>query len=372
MRKLYFLYSVAALTLVAGALQSCKKSTGIVNNNVISTPYTLFFADTAGSLFNTNDGINIKSSLFPSDGYPSRAICYSNNTLLWIKHNIYYSNNNATNFNAANLLLNPFSGLTTYTVADSAFNQTVILKAADDQKIYVAVDDEMVRTFWPPVSYGLGIAYSNNDGNPKSWLIDSNYDQGINATNVRITTLTQLKNNTIFAYDQASNRLFNKLKTATDSAWHETNMSTTNGLPTPNSFTLAHFNNMLVVVDYKNSWGAYYSLDNGVDWFQFHGLPATKHLYYASSPFDQVLLVGTDSMGVYKLSTDDLTLFKSANIGLESFTSVRSIAAKENVIKNEGITMQYIYLATDKGIYRSQDLGESWIKVVPGNFVSIY
>jgi len=370
MRKINFLLSVAALSLLTGALQSCKKSDGIVNNNVISTPYSLFFADTAGALFNTNDGINIKKSLFPTDGYPSRAICYSNSTLLWVKRNIYYSNNNATNFNAANIVLNAFDGLPTFTVADSAFNQTVILYAANEKKVYLAVDDNMTRIY-PSANYGMGLAYSNNDGNPKSWIIDTAYDNGISG--VKINTLTQLKNNMIFAYDPQTNRIFHKLTTFTDadSGWHET-LAGANPLPTPNAFTLAHFNNMLVAVDYKFKQGAFYSTDLGANWSRFNGLPANRNLYYASSPFDQVLLVGTDSFGVYKLSTDDLTMFKASNIGLDNFTSVHSIAAKENIYKNNSIATQFIYLATDKGIFRSQDLGESWIKVQPGNFISIY
>ncbi len=382
MRKSYLTYILTVFVLLAASFQSCNKRVdGIDNNVVIETPYTMYYSDTAGALYNTNDGISIRQMLFPSDGYSSRAICISGNNILWIKHNLYLSANNGTNFNIANYLFAPISGNYLLDVCDSTNNQSVILNAADEGRVYVAT-----FTFknWydatNSIAYikGLGIACSESNGNATTWFIDTVYDGSLNKLNAgvsntyaNVTTLTQLKNNTIVAYDPFHNRIFSKAHL--NNEWVEQRHSNTNpdSLPQPNYFTLAHFNNILVAVDNNFGNGAYYSSDTGITWHRYNGLPAGRNLICAASPFDQVLLVGTDSMGVYKLGTDNVT-FATANIGLQTASTVHSIAAKVNVYKNDGITKQYVYLATSQGLYRSEDLGQSWIRVQIGNIVTIY
>ncbi len=56
---------------------------------------------------------------------------------------------------------------------------------------------------------------------------------------------------------------------------------------------------------------------------------------------------------------------------MEPNPSVRGIVAKENIYKNN-ISRQYIYISTNYGIYRSEDGGETWALVFPGNFTIIY
>jgi len=368
MRK-YFRFHIillSALTLLA--YQSCKRNDAIDNNIVIETPYSLFFSDTGGALYATNDGKDVRPLLFPSDGYPSRALCTAGNNILWVKHNMYYSPVFGGNFNPNFFWVN-----------DSAVNQTLVLNAADhDGRVYLAATDSFT---WPDFSTnntyirGMGVYISDQNGSPGSFVVDSNYDPVLNSpaptisTGIHVTTFTEVQNPpaTIYAYDPYLNRLFYKVgKTG---MWTERKQLV--ALPQPNAFTLAHFNNILVAVDYKYGNGAYYSPDAGGSWIKFTGLPQGRNLFCASSPFDMVLLVGTDSMGVYKLNIDN-TSFSSANVGLTNHTTVKSIAAKENVYKNDGITQQYIYLATTTGLYRSEDLGQSWILYRPGNYVSAY
>jgi hypothetical protein len=93
-----------------------------------------------------------------------------------------------------------------------------------------------------------------------------------------------------------------------------------------------------------------------------------QRLLATAAPFDQVLLVGTDSLGVYSLSGNT---FSPINNGLGTTTSVRGIAAKDNVYKND-LVRDYFYIATSTGLYRSQDAGENWERVFPGDFTVIY
>jgi hypothetical protein len=98
-----------------------------------------------------------------------------------------------------------------------------------------------------------------------------------------------------------------------------------------------------------------------------NGLP--KHILYCTyAPFDQTILVGTDSMGVYRW---DGTNFVPSNAGLQDNTVVYSFAAKEDVYKN-GVSKKYVYAATNKGLYRSEDYGVNWTLALPGSFVALY
>jgi hypothetical protein len=380
MRKLYLNYILVFFALIAAAFQSCNKHVdGIDNNVVVETPYTLYYADTAGVLYNTNDGTTIDKILFPADGYASRALCTSGTDILWVKYDLHLSSNNGINFNTANYLMIPSSSGNYFNINDSSYNQTLILNAQDEGRVYITTDPNGNNTFTLGGKLyirGMGIAYSEQNGNATTWYVDTDYDNALNVTsgsvvqtNINVTTLTELTSNTIIAYDPFHNRVFSK-DSKTD-PWIEEKQTHADSLPMPNAFTLAHFNNMLVAVDYKYGNGAYYSTNLGQDWTKFNGLPAGRNLYYAASPFNQVLLVGTDSMGVYKLGTDNVT-FASSNTGLETSTSVYSMTSKLVVYKNESVSMQYIYLATSQGLYRSQDLGQSWIRMQIGNFVSCY
>jgi hypothetical protein len=85
--------------------------------------------------------------------------------------------------------------------------------------------------------------------------------------------------------------------------------------------------------------------------------------------FGQVLLVGTSQYGMFRVGNG--TIFEQVNNGLESNLIVRNITANSDIYKNKAIK-QYVYIATNKGIFRSLDLGANWIMVKPDNTVLIY
>lgn len=345
MRKNYPVYKLAAVVLMAVAFQSCRKYNDINTDTVIVAPYSLYFSDSAGSLINTNDGNIFKPSVFPSDGYPSRAICVAGTNLLWVKGNAHISTNNGVNFNPTYLNVNP-----------AAPNQSLILYSSDEDRVYLAST--------------LGVAYSDQKGQVNTWQTDSNFIK-VAGVAVLPTSFTELLDNTIIAYDNTSNRIFTKANKT--SPWVESKPAPAPAkfLPAPgHRFSLGHYNNTLVAIDLLGSGGAWYSNNKGVSWEQYTGLPTTRPLLSIASPFNGVLLVGTDSLGLYALQGSS-TNFVYSGSGLGINSSVRGITFKENVYEN-GVAKQYVYVATSQGIYRSQDLGQNWVQVIAGNYYSIW
>lgn len=342
MQKSYLSYKLGLIALMAIGLYSCKKQNGINNNNVIETPYSVYVADTGGVLYNTNDGTLFKQ-IFPSDGYPQRAICISGNTLLMAKKNLSYSINNGTNFNPTYDSLSHFGS-----------NQSMMLFSQDENRIYVA-----------SIGGRMGIAFSYNNGLPDTWVSDTLYDTSMHNA-ISVTSFTEMTNNVIVAYDALNNRVFSR-NSVTDQWVERTN--STNPLPL-GYFSLGHYNNTLVAIDNSGLNGAWYSNDTGKSWQQYTGLPANRPLLSVSSPFNQVLLIGTDSSGVYSLE-GNTTNFQAANNGLASNLMVKGITYKTNLYKN-GNTQNYVYIATNQGLYRSVDNGSNWILMMKGNYVAIY
>lgn len=342
MRKYCLIYKLAFLSLSVIAFSSCKKENGIDNNTVVKKPYGLYIGDAEGSLFNTNDGDNYKT-VFDPDGFPSRALITSGNNIVWVKGNVHLSEDNGKNFNPTYDRVNAFYfGTSTYLPW-----QSIILDAPEHHLIYICSIDSK------------GVAVSRDHG--KTWGLDNKWDNGI--ANGVITSLTQIKSGVVFGHNLDNDSLYRK----EDSSDNWSYVKTVNGLPGSGIFYLSHFNNSLVATDVAGINGVYHSDDEGKNWVAYSGLPNAL-LYTTASPFDQVLLVGTDSMGIYRLQGGS---FIPSNNGLETNTVVYAIVGKEDIYKNE-VVKRYVYIATNKGLYRSEDLGQNWALVKPGSYVAVY
>ena len=348
------------LSLCVTGLFSCvKKSNTINNGSVIETPYSLFFSDTAGAIYNTTDGKNIAKTVLPPDGYPGRAMVTSHENLLVVKPNMYVNVNNSTNFNLA------YDMLAQYLHTDvngtvRGLDQTMIISLPGWNHVYVASAD-------PSSSNFFGIAWSQLDGVINTWYAENYYDTvGItNLTNIHTNSFTQTKDGTLFAHDN-TNRMF--YRPSLDQRWMET--ANVTPLPIGGYFSIGHLNNELIAIDTKGSNGAYYSDDKGANWHSYTGLPANTPLLSICSPFEQLCLVGTAGKGLYVFNPGTSS-FQPSNSGLGDNTTVRGIAFKENIYKN-GTHQQYVFLATDQGLFQSSDMGLNWVKTLPGNFVTIY
>ncbi len=334
MRTSLLLSASAAVLLTAAGLGGCRKENGIDNNQVISRPYGVYFSDSSGALYSTTDGENI-SLVFPPDGALARTLVTAGKNIVWVKNNLFLSDDNGRNFNPRY-----------FSVPPGVAWQSMALTVPSHDRVYVASTD------------GRGVALSNDTG--RTWRADNLFDS-TTVEPVGLSSFTQTADGIVYAYSSITGYFYRR--TARDNPWIEVVPA---GLPTA-TFHLSHFGNTLVVGDYGGVEGVWYSTDRGLNWSQFSGLPA-RRVYAILSPFEQTLLVGTDSLGVYRLQG---TTFVPSNAGLETYTTVRGLSAAYNKFKN-GAVRQYVYAATATGLYRSDDGGVNWDLAQAGNFVTAY
>lgn len=341
--KCYFLY-IAIFTLAIGAFfgTGCKKFDGIDNNKVVRTPYGLYFSDNLGSLYNTNDGKAFKF-VFPGDGVASRTLVVSGDNIIIAKYNVKLFPD-ATVFVSADagLNFNPRA----YSGAPNAVWQSMMLDVPSHDRVYLAS------------TKGQGVEFSQDHG--VTWEPDISFESPGPTT---IESFAQLNNGKLYALDNNGPHIYERATKVAQ--WKEVTMTT--ALPNGGRYYLAHFNDALIAASY-NGGGVYSSTDGGVTWVQYGGIPSGQKILSAGGPLDQVLLAGTDSAGIYRLVGDS---FQPSNNGLLQNTSVYSIVGKQETFKNN-VVRQFVYIATSKGLYRSEDLGKNWTAVRPGDMRLAY
>ena len=418
MQKISLYIAIGFLATLTCFFWGCKKINGNNNNQVIETPYGLYYAGADGGIYLTNDGTTVSKVVFPSDGKPVRAMLVTGPNLLVVKNNLYIKSITSDNFNLA------YDSVATYrtpTVLGDTIdlNQSMIVRIADWSLDYTATRASIVAN-----NYTGGVSSKSANGVFNSWYLDIypaplptstvtpvplpsghfgllNDPSNPNIATVRITSFAKLKHDTLCAYDAIHNRNFYRTK---DVGWFEVtgktgpyafpnygdpsdattasplpaayrtmSVTATNELPGEDStyehFFYGHYNNRLIAVCGKGDQGAYYSDDLGHNWTHYMGLPANTPLYCISAPFEQVCLIGSAN-GLYILNVNTGE-WQQNNKGLASNIVVRNIAYKENFYKN-GTSQKYIYLATNKGIYQSKDMGANWLMTIPGSFTAVY
>lgn len=395
MRKSSLLKNLGLILLAVSGIYSCKRFNNIDNSNGIQTPYGLFFSDSAGALYLTNDGREYTGPFFPPDGKSCRALVTSGNNILWAKTHLYYSNNNGRNFNPT------YDTLSTYPFFDCNMrerntNQSMLKNLPGwGNRVYTISASKDNGKNW------LGVLFSDNFGNPGTWQLDGSYDTDkVGRMPVRMYSYTQLANGVLCGLafsgptdnDNAHPRNFVKRSNdpnAYEARWYEITANPDNipyiylgnksGTPLPpygttltdtGFFYLGHMVNRLIAIDAKCFYGAWYSDDTGKNWKQYTGLPANTPLLCIEAPFEEVCLVGTAGKGLWILNahTDK---WEPCNKGIGSNVTVRSIVGKKNIYKN-GTERKFIYVAANDGIYESSDGGINWTKTIGGNYVAVY
>ncbi len=339
-------YSLLILLTGALAFGSCRKENGIDNNKVVITPYGVFFADRLGGLMNTNDGLSYRT--FPgtgTDGVADRAIIISGGNIIFIKKNLFVSSDNGKSFNYRLNTVNP-----------AARWASMLTDVPSYGRVYVAS------------TQGSGLEYSEDNG--VTWQVDNAFQVpagGTPPTPGGISSIVQLDDpaQSLWALDNAGPRFY--IRANVNAKWIEINP--TSPFP-PGAFYLSSFNNSPVATDYNGSGVYFFDTTQNTGWKKYPGLPngSNHKLYACAAPFGQSLLVGTDSTGIYRLVGGTLV---PSNNGLKSYTSVYGITGKQDVYKN-GLIKKYVYIATNNGLYRSEDFGQNWTLMYPADLRTIW
>lgn len=339
------LYKLAVVILLATVVHGCKKKSplSIDNNQVVQKPYTLFVVDTIGAMWHSNDGETFTEVPGPGSGSGiyTRSVIFSGANILFIQFNGFVSDDRGNNFNALSLSPDAKSSMRPNPYA---FGQSMIYDVPSFHRLYLAAE----------VDNNLVVMRSDSNGAIGSWLPDA----------IFATSFTQLKEGTLIAYDD-SKKTSSKLTDVTK-PW----TTGTAALPA-GKFFINHFENLVIAADTTGDKGVYYSSDYGITWTPFTGLPAGIPVISITSAFDQKLLVGTKGAGVYSVIPKLSSEFKLSSEGLEGGIEVHGLTAKSNIYKN-GAVKQYIFAATNKGVFRSEDLGANWVNVFDRNSVAIY
>jgi hypothetical protein len=385
---LYCFTALATFIIVMSFAGCHKKVNGINNNTIVETPYVLYFSDTAGQVFYSNDGISIHREVFQPDGFPCYALIVSGNNILFAKNNLYYSSNNGVNFNHSydSLRLRPDTAVDGLPIN---LNQSMIIDVPGSPNVMYTTSRQIHNVPAGHYNY-VGVAYNNNHGTAGNWSLDNGYDTiGVGRMPVKMISYTLLANGVLagLAIDSDDihyRNFYNTTPTDVYSRWSECTGSAlgapsdTNGSPLPPNaaipdtcaFRYGHFNNRLIAIDMKGRQGAWYSDDSGRIWSKYSGLPPMTPLLCVYAPFEQICLIGTHRHGLYILHSNTGT-WEPNNNGLGTNITVRNITAKEKIYKN-GVKEHHIFLATDQGIFISKDGGINWTKTIPGNYTTVY
>lgn len=334
---------IIAGLLAFAALQGCQKVSNIGKDNdtVILTPHTVIASTDEGWLVKTNDGRTF-NSMFPPDGYAATMVSSAGANVIMLKSRIFYSDNNGKNFNPSTYMdFNPKPWR--YWVFDCPAHK---------------------RTYMAS-KIGNGVAYSEDGG--ITWKEDKKW-QANTSPNVMISSFAQLSNNAVFAFNDDYNVLYRR--DAVDDNW---NAVVVEGVfPSASAYFLTSNNTDLFIVDYNGFGGAWYSLNEGVNWTKFGvgELPTSGNEKFvgAASGASGTLAVATEN-DVYFANTT--SSFVKANTGLDIGTKIYGITGKYNVYK-DGNRVNFLYIATTKGIYRSDDNGFSWDKVSFNEYNTAY
>lgn len=354
MRRIHSIYTLLCVALAVFALQSCQqKSMTEPPDGYVLKPYSLFAIDAKGLVWSTNDGERFQQWTGGTQGVAVESIFTSGHRLLF--RSLGGSVLHATEPDTAagmNLNSNPsYKAMNLASFGPSAvislfeFNDTP--KAGAVNRVYVAS--------------ATGAAWNDSNGAPNTvWFVDG-ATEGITTGT---TSFAQLANKKVVAYDDVSRAIYVRDNFGTFTWVRKAG----NGLPAAGvgkTYIVSKGNDIVVVMvngDASNN-GIWVSTNEGADFNKQPDIMRNGNIVAditgATGAFGKVLIASTNSNGIWRLGGQGIW---EPTFGLKEGTKVHAITSKYNVFKSEQVR-EYIYAATSTGLYRSDDLGQNWIRL---------
>jgi hypothetical protein len=335
-----FLALACVSTLILG---SCDKYNTIDNSATIKTPYSLLTGGTSGELFKSNNDKEF-SQLFWSDGSFTHDILVADTNIIHVRNRIYVANGKSFPYSPVlksnSTLVNDYVSLGLNDLGYKRVN-TVLY---DDARKHVYVCTK------------TGIELGLNNGATFS------ADPAKGALNIA-TSIVKLDNGNIYAYDNTvpgSGKFYERTPNSTLNVVNAFTAKTGPSNTGNPIWTLAsNVNNLYAFCKFGYSKPKY-STDNGTTWLSTTGFADSTLLFMAKTcKFNGVLYAANEKGGLYKLVG---TNFVQINGGLPPGIRIYDIVGKRNVYRTDA-TKDYYYLATDLGLYKSEDNANNWVKV---------
>lgn len=349
-----FLYLVLT-AIVIGAVSGCKKYNEVDNSSTVETPYILYIGGYNGTLHKTNDATYFNAN-FHTDNSPVRQVIIADTNILYLKQNCYFSKNEGLAFQLNNNHTLPYVDLfyKYYLPYSMVYDK-------NNREVFLCTRTGLEK------STDLGASFSpETNWDPAPPLAGLNYQiPPFNTITGEIPlSITQLDNSDLYCLGDSAH-LYQKLA-GSGTKWKQLTPTT----PLPNDsalWYLSHQGNTLIAIDFIGTYGIYNSTDGGMTWVAYTGVPKSRKLLFGNTPSfsNNTFFVGIDSVGIIKQSG---TGFTGTGAGIPLYCKPGMIEGKRNIYRN-GYIKNFLFCATDQGLFISYNNGEDW-KLIWNGFYS--
>jgi hypothetical protein len=335
-----------AILLSALVLSSCDKYNNISNTNTIKKPYALYMGGMYGNLAKTNDGELFDWPQKAGTTHFSNGLLTTENRIIHLRKHIYVAD--ATKPYHAPVQQNNWLVRGTIITNDSFGGNYLNIYCHDKSRneVYVSTTN--------------GLVISTNGGKDAFILDGKLPPTGLGFP----TSIVQLSNDKLYTWDETSKKVCRRdlPVSGVSQNW----VTTAAALPTANSqrWMLGSQVDRLWAVEKRMYNQPRYSTDEGVNFTSASGLPDSATVTLAkTTKVNGDFFIGIDSVGLYRYNKAS-NKFLLSNGGLPQNIRCFDIVSKRNEYVS-GETKDYIYLATNLGLYMSDDDGKNWVLKQP-------
>lgn len=309
---------------------SCDKTEPPSNSGLIVTPYVLYTGGLDGQMHKTNDA-NYFTKLLAIAQHPIRQIITADTNILVLRKNCYVSDNEGKALNVTNS-----NCLDYYDEFYRYFRPNQMCYDKSERKVYLCTKGGLLES----ADLGKTFGPSPLGGTPVSVVEDDNGD--------------------IYAMENSATI---SKRTAGVGGWAAVTPGGSTLNP-GNNYYLSSYDGKLVATDYEGTAGIAESTNGGVDWTKYGSVSGNgrKILFTNQPDHTDDLFMGRDSMGLFKLVG---TSFEPSGVGIPWYAKVGFVEGKR-IVYRTGEPKNYLFCATDVGLYVSESGGADWYLARPG------